>query len=146
MKKKGGFTMSDNQIVMSKSDMRIIRGMKPTKSDKLKEERMFTNTIKKYLGAEIEVELDDGSKEKMGVVDLVVAKRIAYDIEHPEKIDLKMYSSVMGEDTKNIDVNIKSAKELFGDIVIKPDEEEDADYVDCIDSDNSGNNVSCDSK
>lgn len=138
--------MSDNQIVMSKSDMRIIRGMKPSKSDKIKNERMFTNTIKKYLGAEIEVELDDGSKETMGVVDLIVAKKIAYDLDHPDKINLKDYSSVMGEDTKNIDVNIKSAKELFGDIVINPDEEEDTDYVDCVDSSNSDNNISCDSK
>lgn len=138
--------MSDNQIVMSKSDMRIIRGMKPSKSDKIKNERMFTNTIKKYLGAEIEVELDDGSKETMGVVDLIVAKKIAYDLEHPDKINLKEYSSVMGEDTKNIDVNIKSAKELFGDIVISPDEEEDADYVDCIGCDSSSDSISCDSK
>lgn len=128
--------MNDNEIVMSKSDLRIIRGIRPTKSDKLKEEKMFTNTVKKYLGAEIEVELDDGSKSTMGIADLVVAKKIAYDLEHPEKIDLKMYSSVMGEDTKNIDVNIKSAKELFGDIVI----EQEDDYVDCIECSDVDNN------
>ena len=111
--------MSDNSIVLSGSDMRIVKGLKPSKSDKLKEEKMFTNTIKKYLGAEIEVELDDGSKESMPMVDLIVAKKVAYDIEHPEKIDLKMYSQVLGEDTKTVDVNIKGAKELFGDIEVE---------------------------
>ena len=136
--------MSDNAIVMSKSDMRIIKGMKPSKSDVLKEEKLFTNTIKKYLGAEIEVELDDGSKQSMRIVDLIAAKKVAYDLEHPEKIDLKMYSSVMGEDTKNIDVNIKSAKELFGDIVINP--KEDDKHANCIDSDFSDICIDSDSQ
>jgi len=115
---KGGKIMSDNSIVMSNKDMRIIKGMKPSKSDLIKEEKLFTNTVKKYMGAEIEVELEDGSKESQPLVDLIVAKKIAYDLEHPEKIDLKMYSQVMGEDTKTVDVNVKSAKELFGDIVV----------------------------
>ena len=136
--------MSDNQIVMSKSDMRIIKGKRPSKSDKLKEEKMFTNTIKKYLGAEIEVEMDDGSKETMGIAEMIVAKKIAYDMEHPDKIDLKMYSSVMGEDTKTIDVNIKNANELFGDIVIK--EETRDDYLDCVDSSDVNNSIDCDSQ
>lgn len=116
--------MSDNSIVMSNKDMRIIKGMKPSKSDKIKEEKMFTNTVKKYMGAEIEIELEDGSKENQPLVDLIVAKKIAYDLEHPEKIDLKMYSQVMGEDTKTLDVNVKSAKELFGDIVVDAEIEE----------------------
>jgi hypothetical protein len=116
--------MSDNRIIMSNKDMRIIKGMKPSKSDLIKEEKMFTNTVKKYMGAEIEVELEDGSIENQPLVDLVVAKKIAYDLEHPEKIDLKMYSQVMGEDTKTVDVNVKSAKELFGDIVVDADVKE----------------------
>ena len=123
-KKKGGKIMSDNSIVMSNKDMRIIKGMKPSKSDLIKEEKLFTNTVKKYMGAEIEVELEDGSKESQPLVDLIVAKKIAYDLEHPEKIDLKMYSQVMGEDTKTVDVNVKSAKELFGDIVVDADVKE----------------------
>lgn len=121
---KGGKIMSDNSIVMSNKDMRIIKGMKPSKSDLIKEEKLFTNTVKKYMGAEIEVELEDGSKESQPLVDLIVAKKIAYDLEHPEKIDLKMYSQVMGEDTKTVDVNVKSAKELFGDIVVDADVKE----------------------
>lgn len=123
--------MSDNSIVMSRSDMRIIKGMSPSKSDKLKNEKMFTNTIKKFMGAEIEVELDDGSKQMQPLVDVIVAKKIAYDLEHPEKINLKEYSQVLGEETKTVDVNIKSAKELFGDMVIDSEEDEENDYVDC---------------
>ena len=132
--------MSDNSIMLSGKDMRIIKGMKPTKADKIKEEKMFTNTIKKYLGAEIEIESEDGSKDVMSIAEVMVAKKIAYDIEHPDKIDLKMYSQVLGEDTKTIDVNLKGSKELFGDIVI--DQKGDEGHVDYIDSvvDNNDNN------
>lgn len=110
--------MSDNSIMMSKKDMRILNGMKPSKGDLIKEEKIFTNTIKKFMKSEIEVELDDGSTVNQPLAEVIVAKKVAYDLEHPDKIDLKMYSQVMGEDTKTVDVNIKSAKELFGDIVV----------------------------
>ena len=98
--------MSDSSIMMSSSDIRILKGMKPSKADKIKNEKIFTNTVRKYMGAEIEITLEDGSKEVMPIVDVMVAKKIAYDMEHPEKIDLKMYSSVLGEETKNLDVNL----------------------------------------
>ena len=123
--------MAKNEVMMSRSDVRILRGMKPTNADRIKNEKIFTNTIKKYMGAEIEVTLDDGTKENQSIVDVIVAKKIAYDLEHPEKIDLNMYSKVLGEDTKTVDVNIKNANELFGDIVVKEDSD---DYVGCVDS------------
>lgn len=120
---------------MSSSDIRILKGMKPSKADKIKNEKIFTNTVRKYMGAEIEITLEDGSKEVMPIVDVMVAKKIAYDMEHPEKIDLKMYSSVLGEETKNLDVNIKNANELFGDIVVADLKEVDDADVDSIDND-----------
>ena len=120
---------------MSNSDIRILKGMKPSKADKIKNEKIFTNTVRKYMGAEIEITLEDGSKEVMPIVDVMVAKKIAYDMEHPEKIDLKMYSSVLGEETKNLDVNIKNANELFGDIVVADLKEVDDADVDSIDND-----------
>ena len=39
-------------------------------------------------------------------------------MENPDKINLKEYSAVLGED-KELNVNVKGAEELFGDIAIK---------------------------
>lgn len=108
---------------MTPYEVRMFKGMNKTPGDELQDDKMMQNTLKRMLGMEVEVELDDGTSINVPTKDLIVARKIAYDVTHPKEIDLKMYASVLGENEFKLSGNLKTSSELFGDLVIKESEE-----------------------
>ena len=113
--------MNERERLMSGYEQRIVRGIKKSKGDRHKDDQMILNITKRLMNQSVEVrdELGTGEVVSVSLGELVVAKRLAYDLEHPEKIDLGMYSKVLGENKDKVELELKGADALFGDIVIK---------------------------
>ncbi len=109
----------DNSDYMSGYEARIYKGYKKSAADMLRDDRMLQNTVKKCLGVEVEKILDDGSTANIPVAVELVALKLSYWKDHPEKIDLKELSTVLGENKVEGQITLRGASELFGDIAIK---------------------------
>lgn len=114
----------DNTDFMNGYEKRIYKGYRKTQADLLKDNKMLSNVVKECMGIEVEKTLDDGTMVNVPVAVELVALKLSYLKEHPEKIDLKELSSVLGEQKVEANLNVKGAQELFGDIVNKEDETE----------------------
>ena len=87
------------------------------------DKKLLNSTVKQVFETEIKTSVDGKSvNAPIGV--LLVTKKVAYDLEHPEKIDLSAYSKVLGENKIEQEVSFKGADELFGDIIIKKNDDE----------------------
>lgn len=106
----------DNKYYLTGYEKRIINNKRKSNADLIKDNRMFANTVKECLSLEFETELEDGTKVDVPLAKLLVAKKISYLMEHPEKIDLKEITGTLGESKLETDLNVKGAEELFGDI------------------------------
>lgn len=112
-----------NTSFMTPYELRMFKEIKKSPADVLKENKMMESTLKNMLGMEIEAgEMEDGTVINLPVKDLIVAKKIAYDLQNPKNIDLKMYANVLGENEIKVNANLQGSKELFGDIVINENE------------------------
>ena len=107
---------------MTPYETRIYKEIKKSPGDKLKDDKMLESTLKRMMGMEVEVTLDSGEVINVPTKELLIAKKIAYDLANPKNIDLKMYSNVLGENEIKVNANLQTSKELFGDIVISEDE------------------------
>lgn len=108
-----------NTDLMSGYEVRIFKGWKKTLADSLKDSKMLEVTLKKALGHDVELELDSGEKVNVPVIDALVLKKLGYDLQHPEKIDLKVYSSVLGETKQEVVVDSETASQVFTGITAK---------------------------
>ena len=120
---RGGLSM-DKTCFMSGYEKRLYSGYEKSQADLLKDSKMLQNTVKECLGVPVEIEDDDGTKVSVPVAVMLVGKKIKYMTEHPEKIDLKELSAVLGESKVEVDATLRGASELFGDIVVKEKENE----------------------
>lgn len=109
--------------LMSPQERRIYNNLPQSKGDLIIKGRMLKETMKQILDLPFERELEDGSKVVASVGETLVIKKVLYDIEHPENINLKDYSTVLGENKVEINANLRNARELFGDIVIDVEEQ-----------------------
>jgi len=114
----------DSTRFMTAYEKRLYKGYEKSQADLLKDSKMLENTVRECLGMKVPYELDDGSSIDTPVATVLVAKKIKYMYEHPEKIDLKELSSVLNESKVEINANVKGADELFGDIVVNKNETE----------------------
>ena len=103
---------------MSSYEKRIYKGYSKTKADLLKDSKMLSNTVRECLGIEVEHRLEDGTLVNVPVAVELVALKLNYLKDHPKDIDLKELSSVLGENKIEADITLKSANDLFGDIVV----------------------------
>lgn len=103
----------NNEDFMTGYEKRIIRGSKKTQADLLKDNKMLSNTVKECLGVEVEKTLDSGEVVNVPIMTVLVAKKIGFLMDHPEKIDLKELSSVMGEAKTEVDIESTTATEMF---------------------------------
>lgn len=103
-------------------EKRILSDVEKTKADEIKDTRILTNAVKKVLNLKIDEDLE-GEIVNVSIVEMLAAKKIAYYMEHPDKIDLKELSTVLGEQKTETNLNVKGADELFGNLVIKENEE-----------------------
>ena len=114
----------DKTDFMTGYEARLFKGWHKTAADKLKDQKMLEVTLKKVLAHETEAAvLESGEVVNLPVIDLLVLKKLGYDLEHPEKIDLKVYSAVLGETKQEINVASETASDIFKGIYTgaKPD-------------------------
>ena len=108
-----------NQLgILPDYNQNIYRGI-VTKTDELKENSLIKKSLGKALGATVEETLETGEKVNVTIIDVVVAKTIQDAIEKPSTSKLKDLASITGELKESVDVNVRTADQLFGDIVIK---------------------------
>lgn len=105
---------------MTPYEQRIYNQIKKSPGDKLKDDKMLESTLKRMMGLEVEVTLDSGEVINVPTKELLVAKKVAYDLANPKNIDLKMYANVLGENEIKVNAKLQTSEELFGDIAIKP--------------------------
>jgi hypothetical protein len=122
---KGNSTNNEKLKLLNISgyEKRVLTDLEKTKADELKDTRTLSNAVKKVLNLPIEERIDDDTIVNVPIVEILAAKKIAYYMEHTEKIDLKELSSVLGEQKMEVNANLKGADELFGDLVIKDENE-----------------------
>ena len=106
-----------NEELMTGYETRLFRGWEKTAADSLKDKKMLEVTMKRALGHEVEETLPTGEKVNVPVIDLLIMKKIGYDLQHPDKIDLKVYSTVLGETKQEVEINTETASEVFKGIV-----------------------------
>lgn len=110
----------DSSILYTGYGKRILSNRKKSNADLIKDDKMFRNTLKEILGQDFEMEID-GDIVDVPLVKILVAKKIGYMLENPKDIDLKEIATVLGENKIEADINLKSANDLFGDIVVDYD-------------------------
>ena len=96
----------DKTEFMTGYEKRIFKGWHKTAADLLKDKKMLEATLKSVLAHEVDVSenLDTGEIVNLPVIDLLVLKKLGYDLDHPEKIDLKVYSAVLGETKQELNL------------------------------------------
>ena len=112
--------------LMTGYEKRVYNGWKKTAADELKDKKMLELTLKKVLAHEVatEITLETGEVVNLPILDVLVLKKLGYDLEHPEKIDLKVYSAVLGETKQELNLGTnETASELFKGVAAgaKPD-------------------------
>jgi len=107
--------------ILSDFEQHIYRKVNKGKADQLKESKMIQEALKRALGIEHEVVLDGGERVVVSTIDMVVAKTLKDVLENPTTSKLKDLSAISGEQKTTLDVSVRGAKELFGDIVIDDD-------------------------
>lgn len=112
--------MLDNKEFMTGYERRLTDGIKKSAADLLKDQKMLSNALKVALGVETVRKLESGEEVNIPIVYDLLIDLLAYWKEHPEKIDLKVLSTVLGETKQEVSIDAKKgADELFGDIVNK---------------------------
>lgn len=111
----------DTSLLYTGYSKRILKNRNKSDADLIKDDRMFRNTLKEVLGQPFSVDLGDGDVVDVPLVKVLVAKKVGYMLENPKDIDLKEISTVLGENKVEADITLRSAQDLFGDIVIDYD-------------------------
>lgn len=112
---------------MTPYEMRMYNQMKKSPGDVMKDDKMLESTLKRVMNLENEIELESGEVINVSTKEMLVMKKIAYDLENPKNIDLKMYANVLGENEIKVNANLKTSEDLFGDIAIKNLDGEDSE-------------------
>lgn len=99
--------------LMTGYEKRLYSGWEKTAADLLKDNQMVATTVKQCLGVEMEETLESGEVKNVPFVVKLVGKLLAYWYDHPEKIDLKVLSNVLGETKQEINIETKTAAEMF---------------------------------
>lgn len=102
----------DKLDVMSGYEKRIFKGIIKSPADLLKDNKMISNALKQCLSANTEMVLANGEIVNLPIAQDLIIELISYWKEHPEKIDLKVLSSVLGETRVEIDAG-ENASEVF---------------------------------
>lgn len=133
MGNKQGKTMeikSVDSLLVSPEQQRYIVGSPKTQLDKAHDDFRFSEAIKNSLGRKVAVSNAKGEAAMISVADLLVSKRIAFLMEHPDRIDLTEISKALGEQkTDRVDVNVNvQPSSIFG----KLDEYQNKNVIDAV--------------
>ena len=112
---------------MTPYELRMFKEIKKSDGDKFKDDKMLESTLKRVMNLENEVTLESGEVVNVSTKELLILKKIGYDLANPKNIDLKMYANVLGENEIKVNANLKTSAELFGDIALPNNEVVDID-------------------
>lgn len=102
---------------MTGYEQRVYAGWKKSAGDLLKDQKMVANALKNCLGVEIEKVLPSGEVINLPIVYDLIGDLIRYWKDHPEKIDLKVLSTVLGETKQEIAIESETATDIFKGVV-----------------------------
>lgn len=115
------YMKKDNTVkpedIMTGYEIRSYRGYKKTTADQIVDKQMFSTAIKNRLAMEEQVRLPSGEVINVSALELLVDKKLQFDLNNPEEIDLVKWRKAAGEEVVQLDANLRGANELFGDIV-----------------------------
>lgn len=103
---------------MTGYEKRIYEGYKKTAADLLKDNKMVANALRTCLGVETARKLESGEVVNIPIVYDLLIELLAFWKEHPEKIDLKVLSTVLGETKTEIQVESETATDIFKGVVV----------------------------
>lgn len=104
--------------LMTGYEKRIYEGYKKTAADLLKDNKMVANALRTCLGVETARKLESGEVVNIPIVYDLLIELLAFWKEHPEKIDLKVLSTVLGETKTEIQVESETATDIFKGVVV----------------------------
>jgi hypothetical protein len=114
--------MSRNELqvedFLSGYETRIYRGYKKTAGDKLKDKKVVASTIQEALTTGVVVQTDDGEVLEVPLIVNLVALKLQYFREHPDKIDLKELSTILGEQKQEIVIDTQKASDIFKGVAV----------------------------
>lgn len=108
----------DKMSLLSGYEKRIYSGWKKSAADLLKDNKMVANALKNCLGSEVERHLESGEIVNLPVVYDLLIELLAYWKTHPEKIDLKVLSSVLGETKQEVVIETETATDIFKGVTV----------------------------
>lgn len=107
----------DKTLLMTGYEKRLCSGLKQSAADLLKDNKMVANALKNCLGTETERQLESGEVVNIPLVYDLLIELLAYWKQHPERIDLKVLSQVLGE-TKEVEpIDKQTATDIFKGVV-----------------------------
>ena len=119
----------DKTDLMTGYEKRVFKGWKKTAADNLKDGKMLELTLKKVLQHEIptDMNLETGEVVNLPIIEILVLTKLGYDLDNPEKIDLKAYSAVLGETKQELNLgNKETASDVFKGIFVKGKKPDDS--------------------
>ena len=100
--------------LMTGYEKRIYNGWKKSAADLLKDNKMVATALRNCLGVEVERKLVSGETVNLPLVYDLLIELLAFWKQNPDKIDLKVLSTVLGETKTEVDVNGQiNATEVF---------------------------------
>ena len=104
---------------MTGYEIREYKGYKKSAADQIKDKKMFSTAIQNRLAMEQQVKLPTGEVINVSAAELLVDKKLEYDLDNPENIDLVKWRKAAGEEAVSAEETMKGAMELFGDIALR---------------------------
>lgn len=112
----------DKQIDMLPSyDIDVYKGV-ISKTDEIKENSMVKKALSKTLGVKVDMKLETGETVIVTIADILAAETIKDAIQNPSTSKLKDLAAITGDLKENVDMNLRTPLQLFGDLVIQKNE------------------------
>lgn len=109
----------ENTELMTGYEKRIYAGYKKSAADLLKDNKMVATALKNCLGTEVERKLASGEVVNLPLIYDLLIELLAYWKDHPEKIDLKVLSTVLGETKQEVDLSASlTATDIFKGVAV----------------------------
>lgn len=93
-----------------------------SKVDEIKENSMVKKALSKTLGVKVDMRLETGETVVVTIAEILAAETIKDAIKNPSTSKLKDLAAITGELKENVDVNVQTPLQLFGDLVNKKNE------------------------
>ena len=102
-----------SNLLLTGYEKRLLSGREKSAADLLQDTQIAKNTLKKYLSLDIEYTDENGDTQSAPMIDILIAKKVSWWMEHISKFSPEDVAKVLGELNTKVDVNVTGAKEVF---------------------------------